>query len=239
MFSILFLGLLIGVQHAFEADHVAAVSSIALGKKSRKQIVTQGALWGVGHTITLFLASGLVMALGTSVNDRVAGYLEFFVGIMLVGLGGQVLWRLLRDKVHFHMHSHGEQDGHRHFHAHSHRAEGPGHDETSHSHNHKDDLPIRSLFVGIMHGIAGSAAVIVLSAGTFDDPFMGLLYVALFGVGSIIGMAIFSTLIAIPIAYAAGGLTWFNRALQTSVGAGTIALGLYVMYGLQIEHNLF
>ena len=85
--GILLLGLVIGLQHALEADHVAAVSSIASGETSLRKIVVHGALWGLGHTMTLGIVAGTAVYLGAVIDDEVAGWLEFIVGVMLVGLG--------------------------------------------------------------------------------------------------------------------------------------------------------
>ena len=122
---------------------------------------------------------------------------------MLVGLGAHVLWRLWRDRVHFHRHSHG--DGTIHIHAHSHAGEAAPHARSQHGHDH--GFRWRTLLVGLMHGMAGSAALLVLTVSQAKSPAAGLAYVALFGIGSMIGMGALSTLIAVPIAISARWLT--------------------------------
>ena len=141
---------------------------------------------------------------------------------MLVGLGTHVLWRLWRDRVHFHRHGHG--DGTVHFHAHSHAGETAPHARATHVHDH--GFRWRTLLVGLMHGMAGSAALLVLAVTQASSPAVGLGYVALFGVGSMIGMGMLSAVIAVPLAVSARSLTWANRGLQGAVGLATVAIGI-------------
>ena len=222
MFGILGLGFLLGMQHALEADHIAAVSSIAARRTDVGDIVKHGLTWGIGHTLTLFIFAGAAILLGRAIPDTLARPTETAVGVMLIGLGAHVLWRLWRDRVHFHRHGHG--DGTVHFHAHSHAGEATPHARAAHAHEH--GFRWRTLLVGLMHGMAGSAALLVLTVTQASSPTVGLGYVALFGVGSMIGMGVLSTLIAVPLAVSARWLTWANRSLQAAVGAVTIAIGI-------------
>src|SRR6201997_3165921 len=151
MFGILGLGFLLGMQHALEADHIAAVSSIAARRTDIDDIVKHGLTWGLGHTLTLFAFAGAAILLGQAIPEAWSRPLETAVGIMLVGLGSHVLWRLWRDRVHFHRHHH--QDGTVHLHAHSHAGETLPHQRASHSHEH--GFRWRTLLVGLMHGMAG------------------------------------------------------------------------------------
>jgi len=226
--SILLLGLLIGMQHALEADHVAAVASIAARQSSVARIVRHGAVWGIGHTLTLMLFAGAAVLLDLAIGEAIAGWLEAVVGVMLIGLGGHVLYRVWRDRVHFHQHRHG--DGAVHFHAHSHAGEGRAHDPDTHEHEHPRGLPVRTLLVGMMHGMAGSAALLILTASTVQSPLLGFGYIVLFGLGSVLGMAALSALIAVPLAYSARALTRLNTVLQVSVGLATMVLGGFVVH---------
>jgi hypothetical protein len=222
MFGILGLGFLLGMQHALEADHIAAVSSIAARRSHVADIVKHGLTWGLGHTLTRFVFAGAAILLGRAIPDSVAQPLETAVGGMLIGLGTHVLWRLRRDRVHFHQHGHG--DGTVHFHAHSHAGETAPHVRAAHAHDH--GFRWRTLLVGLMHGMAGSAALLVLTVTQASSPAAGLGYIALFGVGSMIGMGALSTVIAIPLVASARWLTWANRGLQAAVGLVTIAIGV-------------
>lgn len=220
MFGILGLGFLVGMQHALEADHIAAVSSIAARRRSVGNIVKHGLTWGLGHTLTLFVFAGLAILLGRAIPESVATPMEAAVGVMLVGLGAHVLWRLWRDRVHFHAHSHG---GVTHLHAHSHAGSEAPHQRDAHDHEH--GFRWRTLLVGLMHGMAGSAALVVLAATQVTSPATGLLYVLLFGAGSMLGMGALSAVIAVPLAATAQWLTWANQSLQALVGIVTIAIG--------------
>ena len=222
MFGILGLGFLWGMQHALEADHIAAVSSIAARRSHVADIVKHGLTWGLGHTLTLFVFAGAAILLGRAIPETVARPIETAVGIMLIGLGAHVLWRLSRDRVHFHRHGHA--DGTVHFHAHSHAGETAPHARNVHAHAH--GFRWRTLLVGLMHGMAGSAALLVLTVTQAASPAIGLGYIALFGIGSMIGMGALSAVIALPLAVSARSLTWANRALQGAVGLATIAVGI-------------
>jgi hypothetical protein len=226
MFGILGLGFLIGMQHALEADHIAAVSSIAARRSHVGDIVRHGLTWGLGHTLTLFAFAGAAILLGRAIPESFAKPIEAAVGLMLVGLGAQVLWRLWRDRVHFHRHGH--DDGTVHIHAHSHAGETVAHARAAHVHAHSQNPGFRwrTLLVGLMHGMAGSAALLVVALSHAVSPAAGLGYIALFGIGSMIGMAVLSSVIAVPLAVSARWLTFANRGLQGAVGAITIAIGI-------------
>ena len=230
MFGILGLGFLLGMQHALEADHIAAVSSIAARRTGVRDIVKHGLTWGLGHALTLFAFAGAAILLGHAIPEHLTRPLETAVGIMLVGLGLNVLWRLWRDRVHFHKHGH--DDGKVHIHAHSHANEQLPHARSLHAHEH--GFRWRSLAVGLMHGMAGSAALLVLAVSQIANPIYGLIYVLLFGIGSMVGMGVLSTVIAIPLVVSARALTWANRGLQTVVGVATIAIGASTIYSLTL-----
>lgn len=235
LLSVLGLGLLLGMQHAMEADHVAAVSSVVSRKKGLRSITWHGAIWGIGHTLTLLLVAGTCILLKTTIAEKTAERLEFAVGIMLVALGAHVLWRLWRDRVHFGTHEH--DDGTRHMHAHSHAGEHGPHERSNHHHDHPEAMPWRTLLIGTMHGMAGSAALVVLTASSIVDPWGGLAYVLVFGLGSVAGMALLSAVIAVPLTWTASSLTTANRAIQAAIGIATIGVGAHVI--LETAGSLF
>lgn len=224
--SILFIGLLLGMKHATEADHLAAVATLATRQTSLAQTLRQGVAWGIGHTLTLMLFAGAVLALGQVISPDLEQALETAVGIMLIVLGADVLRRLVRDRIHFHAHRHAA--GAEHVHAHSHRAEGR-HAESPHRHEHAKRWPVRALAVGVMHGLAGSAALVVLSLQAVPSVALGLGYIALFGVGSIVGMALLSVAIAVPLKLSAGYLTRVHHAMTALVGGVSCALGIFMV----------
>lgn len=226
--SVLLLGFLLGMRHATEADHLAAVATIATGTRNLRQALHQGAAWGVGHTLTLLLVGGGVLVLGSAIPPRLAESLECAVGVMLVGLGADVLRRLARQRIHVHAHAHGTPALHLHAHGHG---EGP-------AHGHRHPPPLRALAVGMMHGTAGSAALVVLSLGAAHSWSAGLLYILVFGAGSILGMAILSTVIAVPLRWSAGAAEGLHRALTALVGAFSCALGLWTVWEIGIAGGL-
>ena len=231
MMSVLLLGFMIGLHHALEADHVAAVSSLVCGKSGAGRIMRHGAIWGVGHTLTLLLVGGGAVLTKSTIDEAFSVRVEFLVGIMLVGLGSHVLYRLWRDRVHIHAHRHA--DGTTHFHAHSHRGDRDGHAASAHDHAHPRTGWLRTLLVGLTHGLAGSAALVMLTASTLDTPMLGLGFIALFGLGSIIGMAALSMVIAFPISMTARWLTGANFGLRAATGLATVTVG-----GLVIAQTL-
>lgn len=230
MFSILGLGFLVGMHHAMEADHVAAVSSMAARQSKVQGVVKHGLTWGLGHTITLFLFAGAAILLGRSIPDTMAGWLETIVGAVLIFLGVHVLWRLWRDRVHFHAHSHGRDKLHIHAHSHAGQPLSPNRPHHQEKHDHEHGFRWRSLIVGLVHGMAGSAALVVLAASQVVDPWLGLAYILLFGVGSMIGMGALSAAIALPLSFSARFLTWANHTLQLAIGLLTIGIGSWTIY---------
>lgn len=226
MEGFLALGFLIGMSHALEADHLAAVGTMAAGG-SKRQLALRGAVWGLGHTITLFAISSAVIVFGVVLTDRLSAALEFGVGVMLVILGLDVLRRMRRQRVHFHAHDHG--DGKPHIHAHSHAGAQTPHKRDSHQHRHPQGFPLRALFVGLMHGAAGSAGLIALTVAATKDAWSAIAYVALFGLGSMTGMAALSLVAAWPLGWAERGAKWLYRGLTFSAAALAIILGAEVM----------
>ena len=223
MTSILVLGFLIGIRHAFEPDHLAAVTAMATGRTSLRQTLRQGAVWGLGHTTTLFLVCGAVIYMETAVSDFAARMMEAAVGVLLIGLGAEVIRRMIRDRIHFHAHRHTGGEVHFHAHSHKHEPKQAVHPRT-HDHDHRAAFPLRFFIVGLMHGMAGSAALAVMTAQTTASPWLALGYVALFGVGSMVGMALFSAAISLPLR-GARSLTWAHNGLQAAIGCLTVGLG--------------
>jgi len=232
MIPILLLGFLLGMRHAIEADHIAAVATLVSRNNSIRKGIQQGVAWGVGHTLTLFLFGSIVLFAANIVPENFVNKIELAVGVMLIILGGDVLRRIITERVHFHTHSHNQPDGNAntHFHAHSHKGEKKlEHDANHHNHVHPQGFPVRALLIGLMHGMAGSAALILLTLQTLSSPWLGLVYIAIFGIGSIAGMALFSLVIVIPLR-ATRHMTWLYNGLQGVIGTLTIGLGTYTVF---------
>ncbi len=219
----------IGLQHSLEADHVAAVASAVAGQRSSMSIIRHGVMWGVGHATTLLCVIIGTQVVGAEVDPSLTSVLEFLVGVMLFILGAGVIFRLYRDRVHFQVHVHA--GGLRHLHAHAHRRAGQ-HPAKSHDHDHEHSRcnSLKMLFIGAMHGLAGSAALIVFAAARLDGVLVAVAYGLTFGVGSIIGMACLSCAIALPIAYSANTMTRVSRALQTCIGMFSMSIAVHLIY---------
>ncbi len=225
MLWVLLLGLLLGMRHALESDHLAAVAALAANARGVRQTVRLGVNWGMGHTLVLLLAGSAVLWVDAIIPERFANGLEFVVGLMLILLGADVLRRLWRDGIHFHVHEHG--DGVRHFHAHAHDGSIP-HAEDPHEHAHPARiLEPRALLVGMVHGMAGTAALTLLTLQTLHNPWLGMLYILLFGVGSIAGMGVISAIIALPLRKAGRGLARWHTGLQFAIGLFTLGYGAW------------
>lgn len=225
--SLILLGALAGMAHALEPDHLAAVGAMAAGKSSRRSLVMRGAAWGLGHMLTLFLMCTAVIFFGMILTDQMAARLESAVGLMLVLLGGEVLYRLRRARVHFHVHSH--EDGERHFHAHSHRGDTDPHDPRRHGHSHRREFPVKALAVGLLHGAAGSAGLLALAVVSAPDPMLASVYVLLFGLGAMVGMASLSFIVSWPLGLAERFATTLHQSLSVAVACLGIALGVHVL----------
>jgi sulfite exporter TauE/SafE len=222
-----------GVRHAVEADHVAAVAAIVSERKSVLSSALVGGLWGVGHTVSLLAAGAAVILFGFRPGERTALALEFGVGLMLVALGANALRKLARGgRVHLHAHRHGGREHvHPHVHGHSPEAAGPTH--------HGLRLDARSLVVGMVHGLAGSAALMLLVVSAIGTPALALLYVFVFGVGSVGGMMLMSALVGLPVHLTAAR---FNRAsllLRGAAGAFSLTFGLFMLYEIGLAGDLF
>lgn len=226
MFSILVLGLLLGLQHALEADHLAAVASLTTRGGRLRDAARHGAAWGLGHTLTLLGFGGLLLALDHSLAPTAASALELVVGLMLVLLGADVLRRLWQQRVHYHVHNHGEK---RHFHAHSHQTD-VDHAADPHSHRHDKTVPLRALLVGMVHGMAGTAALLVFALGGVESVTQGLAYLLVFGLGSILGMSALAVVVSLPLRWSASRLTWAHNGLTLTFGLVTVVLGVLVAH---------
>lgn len=229
MGGFLLLGFLIGMSHALEADHLAAVGALAADPRGgRRALVLRGAVWGLGHTLTLLALSLAVVTFGLVLTETRSAALEFGVGVMLVLLGLDVVRRMRRGRIHFHAHDHG--DGKRHIHAHSHAGEEATHSESAHAHAHPVGFPIRALVVGLIHGAAGSAGLLALALAATQDAWVVAGYVAVFGLGSMAGMALLSFAASWPISWAERGAIWAYRGLTGTAAVVAIVIGLQVMF---------
>ncbi|HEY8563133.1 MAG TPA: hypothetical protein VIL74_22340 [Pyrinomonadaceae bacterium] len=232
-FAVLGLGFFFGLKHATDADHLAAVSTIVSERKSVWSSAFVGGVWGLGHTISLLLAGILVLLLNVEISEKTERILEFGVGIMLTLLGLNVLRKLLTGgKLHFHAHEHGARaHAHPHFHV-------PESEEAPRSH-HGLKFNTRALVVGMIHGLAGSAGMMLLYLPTIETRVLKLIYIIVFGVGSIGGMMLMSFLVGLPFHFTAARFNRFNYALQSLAGLVSVVLGLAIIYEKGVVEGLF
>ncbi len=238
LIAFLLLGFFTGMGHALEADHLAAIGALASREheqatlEGRKpfgllRMTSLGASWGLGHALPLLLLSVVVIVTGRMLSDHVAAMLEFAVGIMLVVLGLDVLHRLWRNRVHFHVHDHG--DGRVHIHAHSHANATVPHHQDAHHHRHHHGFSARAFLVGLMHGAAGTAGLLALAAATTQDVRTTLVYIVLFGLGAMAGMALLTAVISWPLGLGAQRLNWLLKGVQVAAAAITLGFGGLIM----------
>ena len=224
------LGFLLGLKHATDADHVVAVSTIVGESRNVGRGIWVGGSWGLGHTTPL-LALGVVILAFRGILDTYEGFapiFEFGVGIMLVVLGAQVFWNLNRRRLHLHEHNHDKGA-----HVHVHSTHDPAADpdvETPHAYFHpgRPFFRAKSYVVGVMHGLAGSAAVMLLLLPSLSSFWVGLVYILLFGLGTMLSMAAITVLLGVPFALT-GRFHVANRVVSSLAGVASVSLGAALM----------
>lgn len=238
VFALLGLGLVFGLKHATEVDHVVAVSTIVSEHRSVFRSALVGGLWGLGHTASLVIVGVLVLVFRVTIPAPVAKWLEFGVALMIITLGTIAVLRVLRKRadVHLHRHSHAGQS-HVHIHFHEQRTKQVG---AASSHSHAiSEVGFKPLLVGAMHGLAGSAALTLLVLTQIQSVSLGLVYLGVFGIGSTVGMLLMSGLIGLPFALSARRISGLNFGLQTLAGALSIAFGLWYAYETGVANQLW
>ncbi|MFS0820327.1 sulfite exporter TauE/SafE family protein [Bacillus sp. 1P02SD] len=214
-FSVLALGFILGIRHAIEPDHVIAVSTIASQSKKLWNASLAGIFWGIGHTVTLFLVGLVVILMKNEIPEKWAMSLEFLVGIMLVYLGVKTILSFKNTFIHKHTHVHHHQ----------------------HSREHKSTSYLGSLFIGFVHGLAGSGAMVLLTMGTVKSVGEAAIFILIFGVGTVIGMLLFTTIIGIPFVLSKKRRT-VSGTFGLITGAISTVFGVYYMYNLGINEGL-
>jgi len=258
LLPIVALGFFLGMRHATDADHVIAVSTIVARHRSLSHAALIGALWGVGHTLTILAVGSGIVLFGWVIPVRVGLSMEFSVGLMLILLGVfnlTGLWRWLTTvspalaahshggMVHSHAHSHGDY-----IHTHPH-----GHGPESHPHDpqrtplawfdtHFRQLgvyqAIRPLIVGLVHGLAGSAAIALLVLTTIRDPRWAIAYLLVFGIGTIAGMMLITGALMLPFTLSGGRFARLNSGLRVASGLVSVGFGLFLVYQIGFVNGL-
>ena len=255
--AVLALGFFLGMRHATDPDHVLAVTTIVARYHAMREAALIGICWGIGHTITILIVGGGIILFGWVIPPRAGLSIEFAVGIMLVLLGVFTLWSLFRrvdetvvaargshGHVHSHAHSHGDY-----IHTHPH-----GHDPETHPHP-PERTPVvwldrhfgrvrgyrllRPFLIGMVHGLAGSAAVALLVLAAIQSTGWALFYLMLFGAGTIVGMMTITIALAVPFAYTDRRFARLNRGLRFASGVLSLAFGLFIAWQIGVVDGLF
>jgi high-affinity nickel-transport protein len=250
--SILFLGFFLGMRHATDSDHVVAVTTIVSRQRSIGSAVVTGIYWGIGHSFTLLVVGGAIVLFGVVIPERLGLSLEFCVALMLILLGAlnlRATMRSLRNAVaqsgpvHAHPHQHGDYV---HTHVHGHGPE---------PHGHADDaVPpakldhwfgrvklyqmLRPIVIGVVHGLAGSAAVALLVLPAIRNPAWAMAYLLVFGLGTIAGMTLTTATIAVPVTCSTR-FHFCHRHLGTAAGLVSLGFGLFLAYQIGFVEGLF
>ncbi|GLX66523.1 HupE/UreJ family protein [Paenibacillus glycanilyticus] len=206
LITVLLLGLVLGIKHSIEPDHIIAVSTMVSNQKKLWRSTLTGIFWGIGHTSTLFIVGMVLVLLKGELPEVWAMSLEFLVGIMLVYLGFK---NFVSVKSAY-----------------------------RHSHQHAKSSLLKVTVIGFIHGLAGSAAMVILTLSTVESVWECAIYILVFGVGTITGMLIFTTILGIPFVYSQGSIK-LNRGLMQTAGTVSFLFGLYYMYNLGITEGLF
>lgn len=258
--AIVGLGFVLGMRHATDPDHVIAVSTIVTRQRSIRHAGLIGALWGVGHTVTIFIVGTLIILFRLTIPPRVGLTMELMVGFMLILLGvlnltGALQW-FTRRFTPAHHHGAAPAADPAIVHSHAHR-----HDGTTHEHVHAHAIAVaegkpvgpvghllrrlglyqllRPLAVGLVHGMAGSAAVALLVLAEIRDPHWAIAYLLVFGLGTIAGMMLITLLIGTPFAWAGSRSARLERGLAVTSGLLSVAFGLFITVQIGVSDGLF
>ncbi len=226
---VLAVGFLLGLKHATDADHVVAVASIVSKENNLWSSIWIGASWGLGHSVPLIGIGTIILIVKDVALDRyeaVAPYLELGVAAMLIYLGISTIWNVLRNRLHIHTHDHGEGP---HVHVHASHAIGDSPESSSPRHDNfyflgRPVLRVKSLAIGMVHGLAGSAAVMVALLPSIASFWAGAGYLVLFSVGTMLSMSALTILLALPFK-ASASKQMLNRAVTVVAGIASISIG--------------
>ncbi len=224
--SLLGVGFLLGLRHALDTDHLAAVSTVLAERPSLLASGAVGLSWGIGHTLTLLFVGSVVLISGLHIPDELELIAESGVGILLIVLGASLALKLYRERWHVHSHSH---DGAPHVHFHSHQR------QDDHGHRHWMAESIRPLCIGMMHGLAGSAALMLMILSTTKEKGTGLLSILVFGLGSIIGMMVIGMTISVPVIYSRSISQRLFGAVQGLTSIASFSVGIWMLVKLVLS----
>lgn len=261
-FGLVLLGLTLGMRHATDPDHVIAVTAILTHERRLFSAVRIGLVWGLGHSATVLAVGAAIIFFKLKVPARLGLLLEFMVAIVLIllGLGAAkktlaIIMKRLRLAsppetmlmVHAHPHTHQQLGGWSHTHHHVHVHSSEHHVAATHDHLLSSDLAetisgrsiTKSFMVGLVHGLAGSAAIALLVTAAIPPPLWATLYMVIFCCGVIIGMMLITTAVGAPFVLAAQRLAGVHRRLSLAAGWLSLGFGFFLAYQIGIVDHLF
>jgi cytochrome c biogenesis protein CcdA len=226
LFVLLLYALYEGLVHAFEADHILAVTNIVSQRNKIFPALKDGIFWGLGHTSTIFLVGIIMILFKVNISDSSFSYFEAIVGLMLILVASYRLYLFFREKrniiVHTHPHEHAGENKHPHLHVHF--------SKNSHADNDGKNLHKASYGIGLVHGLAGSGTLVILVMTQIKTIMNSLLYLVLFGFGSIIGMMLVAGIFSIPFSKKLIGSKRLRATLVITSSVLCFVYGCYVIY---------
>ncbi len=222
-FSLFTLAFGLGLLHALDADHIAAVSGMASHRPGFRASVRFCLRWAFGHGLVLLVVGVAVFLLGMTIPTELSALAESAVGAVLLIIGGAIIVDLYRQRAHIHFHRHDDLPRHAHWHVH--HAHAP-HDDAAHKHGHAATM------VGALHGMAGSAPLLLLlPLGQMASPWHGFIYLLIFSCGVVLAMLIFGGALGVVFSRFAEIGGRFLQCVRAAVGMGSIGFGAYLLLG--------
>jgi high-affinity nickel-transport protein len=252
------LGFALGMRHATDPDHVIAVTAIVTRERRLGAATRTGLLWGLGHSLTVLLVGCAIIVLKIQIPIRLGLAMEFGVavalillglpaaGTVLTGVGGRLGWLRASAahesvRVHSHVHSH-DGEAHRHVHVHEQHAAAVHQSHLFDPNSAYQPAPrsgLKSFAIGLVHGLAGSAAIALMALGAIPQPLWGAAYLVIFCLGTVAGMAVITTAIGTPMVLAAHRVGRLHRGLVLGSGLLSLCFGLFIAYQIGVTHGLF
>jgi ABC-type nickel/cobalt efflux system permease component RcnA len=217
---ILLTALGLGLVHSLDPDHIVAVSTLMCNNKSLRKSVTSAIVWGIGHSVVLFIVGAIVLLLRVAIPESVVNIFEFSAAMLLIILGVYVLRPLLQERIHQHQHATGQPHNHS-YHDHNH--------EHSHTYDYKHIHLSKSAVTGFLQGMGGTAALMLVTLATVNSVEMGLVFIFLFGVGVILGMTGVSCLVGSVMTYTARNFSKIHKVILAVTGSISIAVGIILI----------
>ncbi len=219
---ILLTALGLGLVHSLDPDHIVAVSTLVCKNKSIRKSISSAVVWGIGHSIVLFIVGAIVLLLRVAIPESVVNIFELAAGLLLIVLGAYVLKPVLQERIHKHQHATGQ--------THTHSYDGHGH---SHEHGHTHDIGdfhlSKSAFTGFLQGMGGTAALMLVTLATVNSAEMGLVFILIFGIGVILGMTGVTCLVGSVMSYTARNFTQIHEVIMAITGSISIVVGIILI----------